>query len=275
VIDAVDLDTPASEQAHGFRADQTTQPEFEGRLGRETRAGWFSYELAVAADTPVALVALYRGSEGRRRVFDVLVDGTSIATETLPYHPTEWLERTYPIPEALTRGTQRVTVRFQPAAGALTASVFEVRVVHPSTATMPTQAPASNDVERLSWLSGCWAQPRVNGLVEEQWMTPRGGSMLGMSRTVIGGKTVEYEFLRITVVGSALAYVAKPSGQAEATFPVKAIEDGAVVFENLAHDFPQRIIYRRTAEGAVTARIEGTVNGETRGRDFPYTRCSP
>ena len=36
---------------------------------------------------PVALVALYRGSEGRRRVFDVLVDGTPIATETLPYHP--------------------------------------------------------------------------------------------------------------------------------------------------------------------------------------------
>jgi hypothetical protein len=134
VIDTVDLDSPASEQVHGFRADQTTQPEFEGRLGRETRAGWFSYELAVAADTPVALVALCRGSEGRRRVFDVLVDGASIATETLPYHPTEWLERTYPIPEALTRGKQRVTVRFQPAADALTASVFEVRVVdHPLT----------------------------------------------------------------------------------------------------------------------------------------------
>jgi len=104
-------------------------------------------------------------------------------------------------------------------------------------------------------------------------MAPRGGSMLGMSRTVIGGKTVEYEFLRIAVVGNALAYVAKPSGQAEATFPLKSIDDGVVVFENLAHDFPQRIIYRRTAEG-VTARIEGTVKGETRGRDFPYSRCS-
>ena len=129
VIDMVDLDTPASEQAHGFRGDQTTQPEFEGRLGRETRTGWFSYDLAVAADAPVALVALYRGSEGRRRVFDVLVDGTSIASETLPYHPTEWLERTYQIPEALTRGKQSVTVRFQPAVDALTASVFELRVI--------------------------------------------------------------------------------------------------------------------------------------------------
>ena len=52
---------------------------------------------------------------------------------------------------------------------------------------------AGPDVDRLSWLSGCWTQPRGNGLVEEQWMAPRGGSMLGMSRTVIGGKTVEYD----------------------------------------------------------------------------------
>ena len=50
-------------------------------------------------------------------------------------------------------------------------------------------------------------------------MAPRGGSMLGMSRTVIGGKTVEYEFLRIALVDGTLAYVAKPSGQAEAPFP--------------------------------------------------------
>ena len=157
----------------------------------------------------------------------------------------------------------------------IAASLIVLAVAAGTQADTPTMTPgADGDVERLTWLSGCWTQPRTNGLVEEQWMAPRGGSMLGMSRTVIGGKTVEYEFLRIAVVGNALAYVAKPSGQAEATFPVKSIDDGVVVFENLAHDFPQRIIYRRTADG-VTARIEGTVKGETRGRDFPYLRCSP
>ncbi len=58
VIDSVDLDTPASEQAHGFRGEKTTQPEFEGRIGRETREGWFSYELKVTPDAP--------GRPGRR-----------------------------------------------------------------------------------------------------------------------------------------------------------------------------------------------------------------
>ena len=103
--------------------------EFEGRIGRETGEGWFSYEMEVTPDRPVAVAAMYRGGEGRRRVFDVLVDGVTIARETLPYHPTEWLERIYAVPEAVTRGKRRVTVRFQPAADALTASVFEVRVV--------------------------------------------------------------------------------------------------------------------------------------------------
>ena len=129
------------------------------------------------------------------------------------------------------------------------------------------------EVDRLAWLSGCWIQVRANGVTEEHWMKPLGGSMLGMSRTVVGGKTVEFEFLRIGIAGGTLAYVARPSGQAEVTFPLKSIGDGVVVFENLSHDFPQRIIYRRHANAGVTARIEGTVKGEAQGRDFPYRPC--
>lgn len=159
-------------------------------------------------------------------------------------------------------------------AACLSLAVAAMAAVGPYTrATGPGQSPGAG-VDRLSWLSGCWTQPRTNGLVEEHWMAPRGGSMLGMSRTVIGDKTVEYEFIRIAAVDGVLSYVAKPSGQAEAGFPVKSIEDGVVVFENLAHDFPQRIIYRRNADGTLTARIEGTVKGEVRGRDFPYRRCT-
>ncbi len=161
----------------------------------------------------------------------------------------------------------------------LTAALFSLIVVVAASAghhagVRAARGQTGDDVNRLSWLSGCWAQPRTNGLVEEQWMRPRGGSMLGMSRTVMGGATTEFEFLRIAVVDGALTYVARPSGQAEAAFPVKSIEDGVVVFENLSHDFPQRIIYRRNADASVTARIEGTVKGETRGRDFPYERCA-
>jgi len=135
------------------------------------------------------------------------------------------------------------------------------------------QTPAPGPIDQLAWLSGCWSMTRPDGVTEEQWMKPSGGTMIGMGRTVRGGKTTEYEFLQIREAGGKLAYVAKPSGQAEATFPIASMSADAVTFENPAHDFPQRIIYKRLSETSVTARIEGTVNGQARGVDFPYTRC--
>jgi DUF1680 family protein len=135
-IDTVDPGSDESEKAHAFQGADTSQPYFEGRRGREARRGgrdasqgWFSYELRVLPDRPVTLVCTYRGGEGRRRIFDILVDGQKIATETLAYHPTELLDVEYPIPEALTRGRTRVTVRFEPHDEAATAAVFEIRTV--------------------------------------------------------------------------------------------------------------------------------------------------
>jgi hypothetical protein len=129
-VDLVDLGLPASEKAHDYQNEAAAQADFDGRMGREAgRAAWFSYGLKARPDEPLSLAVTCRGGEGRRRVFDILVDGEKIATETLPYHPTELLEREYPIPDALTRGKTRIVVKFQPQDQAATAQVFEIRTV--------------------------------------------------------------------------------------------------------------------------------------------------
>ena len=80
--------------------------------------------------------------------------------------------------------------------------------------------------------------------------------MLGVSRTVRDGKTVAYEFLMIRPLEEGrLGYVSKPSGQPENSFPLLRMADGEVVFEDLEHDFPQRIIYRRGEGGGLPARM--------------------
>ena len=66
----------------------------------------------------------------------------------------------------------------------------------------------------------------------------------------------------------------KPARQPEASFPAIEIADGVLVFENRAHDFPQRVIYRRGADGRLDARIEGTIDGQPRAVDFPYRRVA-
>lgn len=125
-------------------------------------------------------------------------------------------------------------------------------------------------------LAGCWERIVANGRTVEQWLPEEGGMLLGMSRTVRDGKVREYEFLRIDRDSAGkLRYVAQPSGQAEATFPLKSLSEDTVVFENPQHDFPQRILYRLVDKDTLVGRIEGSIDGKARSADFPYKRCAP
>ncbi|MBI1686667.1 DUF6265 family protein [Caulobacter hibisci] len=129
-------------------------------------------------------------------------------------------------------------------------------------------------IDQAAFLAGCWRQDQPNGVVEEQWLAPGGGMMLGMSRTVRDGKARGWEFTRIQVVDGRLTFIALPSGQPEGAFPLKSAADGELVFENPAHDFPQRVIYRRQGPDGLLGRIEGEIDGKARSIDFPYNRCT-
>jgi hypothetical protein len=129
--------------------------------------------------------------------------------------------------------------------------------------------------DKLGWMQGCWRVAGAEDGTVEQWTSAAGGAMLGMSRTVKGGKMVEFEFVQIReVTPGRLAYIAQPSGRPKTTFPL-ARQDGATfVFEDLALDFPQRVIYRPDGEQGMLARIEGMAKGKLKGIDFPMKRIS-
>ena len=128
----------------------------------------------------------------------------------------------------------------------------------------------------LSWLSGCWEMKNESrGLqITEMWMKPAGGIMIGAGRTIRNGKAVDHEFLRIVEETAGVFYVAKPTANKEETkFKLTKASAGELVFENPAHDFPQRIIYKLNGN-RLNARTEGIANGKARGIDFPYARIN-
>ena len=97
--------------------------------------------------------------------------------------------------------------------------------------------------------------------------------MLGISRTVADGKTVEFEFMQIREEANGeICFIAKPSGQPEATFKLIKGNAREVIFENPQHDFPQRIIYRLQIDGSLVGRIEGVSKGKEKAFDFPMSR---
>ncbi|MFC4310890.1 DUF6265 family protein [Steroidobacter flavus] len=130
-------------------------------------------------------------------------------------------------------------------------------------------------IESFGWLAGCWQPDKGDAGSIEHWLPPAGGTMLGVSRTVKNGKTVEFEFMQLrTNAEGKLVFIALPSGQQETTFVSSSVRHDSVTFENPEHDFPQKVIYRLQSEGRLVARIEGTRDGKVRGVDFPMKRVS-
>jgi hypothetical protein len=138
-------------------------------------------------------------------------------------------------------------------------------------------AVATASLDRLGWLAGQWRSERSGRVVDEQWMAPAGGLMLGMSRTVAKGRVLEYEFLQIREgPGGELFFVAQPARQKEAAFKLVAQTDTEATFENKEHDFPQVIVYSLRNDGSLLAYIEGPkADGTTRRIEYSYRRLSP
>ena len=124
-------------------------------------------------------------------------------------------------------------------------------------------------VADLDWLSGAWGGEKDGVYAEEHWMTPLGGTLVGMHRDVRGGRTMSFEFLRIEERGGKAVYLASPRGAPPTAFTSVEQAPGRVVFENRAHDFPQRIIYWRDG-AALHARVEGLVRGAMESEEWQW-----
>lgn len=131
---------------------------------------------------------------------------------------------------------------------------------------------AARGVDRLSWMSGRWRMETPRTVSEETWSAPGGGTLIGFGRTIAGDRTVFHEFLMIEEREGVLAYVAMPRGQGTGVFPMIEMSGSRVVFENPAHDYPQRITYERVSRDRMRAMIEGERNGESRRAEWDFTR---
>lgn len=125
-------------------------------------------------------------------------------------------------------------------------------------------------VASLSWLAGNWVETGKTREVREHWSGPYGGLLLGVGVTTVGDAAKSFEFFRIAQTGAGVSYFASPNARPAVEFKAIELCTDKVVFENKAHDFPQRVIYRKDADGTLHARIEGTIKGKLEGEDWTY-----
>ena len=137
------------------------------------------------------------------------------------------------------------------------------------------QGPGVPALSAVAFMAGCWrGAPSPNGTTIEEWYSePATNLVLGMTRYVRDGRVVDFEFTMIERTDSTFLLVPRPKGVRSDAFPLKELTDGQAVWENPAHDFPQRIIYRRGDGGTLVARIEGNTPGGARHSEWTMTRC--
>ena len=134
----------------------------------------------------------------------------------------------------------------------------------------------------LAWLEGCWRGSVNEREFREHWLPLRGNLMLGVSHVVRGGKTQDYEYLRLEPRADGVWYVDQPSGQKakEAAFRLVGRKvdtadgrnDEIFTFEASGNEFPQRIVYRRGSEGWLYASVEGKSAGADKSVIYPMRR---
>jgi hypothetical protein len=131
-------------------------------------------------------------------------------------------------------------------------------LIAPFDAQQKVSQEAPPQLDELAWLSGTWVNESEKRFVQEVWLEPLGGAMLGLHHDVDleQDRTRSFEYLRVIQTGEDIYYVASPNGEGTTAFRMVELEPTRVVFANPEHDFPKRIGYRMEGE-VLIAWIEG------------------
>jgi hypothetical protein len=127
----------------------------------------------------------------------------------------------------------------------------------------------ADDLRFMEWLVGRWRAEDADGRVHfERWSPPTGGIMLGYARAFRDERSLGTEILRIEKRRDGITLTAHPEMQMPGTpFTLRNLRrarHGELRFENPDHDFPTRLVYRRSGPGEMLVRVENDEHGFTR-----------
>ena len=135
-------------------------------------------------------------------------------------------------------------------------------IVMAGLASVATAGPEAGSADSLGWLSGRWEQAEGERWAEELWSAPRGGMLIGFARMGRGDTLGSFEHMRIAPgEGGTLHFYGSPQGAPAVAFRLVRSGPAEAVFENPAHDFPQRVRYWRDGE-VLRAEVSDLAGGK-------------
>ncbi|MDR1055214.1 MAG: VOC family protein [Prevotellaceae bacterium] len=108
-----------------------------------------------------------------------------------------------------------------------------------------------------AFLQGTWKMENEN--IYEHWDILSQKHMKGISYTTKNGNIVFIEYLNIAVIDKEVVYTATVPGhnQGQAIDFMQITDNSLWIFENLRHDFPQRIVYEKLSNTEISVQLSG------------------
>lgn len=125
----------------------------------------------------------------------------------------------------------------------------------------------------MSWLVGVWKITTDRGTIVERWIQLNDSTLNGINYFVkAAGDSSLQETLELSYRKGQWVYSSRVKGQNNnqtISFTVTFVRGTEFISENPAHDFPQRIAYRRIKNN-LFASIEGKRNGRLGKQNFDF-----
>lgn len=137
---------------------------------------------------------------------------------------------------------------------------FAVLTLAAAGAPAVTQAQeAERPLAALGFMAGCWrGDAGVERTIEEQWTAADSDVMLATTRYLDDntGRTRGWEFSRIAADSTGITLFPAPLGTPRGRFRLAPSPAGEARFQDPAHDFPKRIIYRQLDERTLVVHLD-------------------
>jgi hypothetical protein len=129
------------------------------------------------------------------------------------------------------------------------------------------------ELEKAQWLLGKWRNSLPEGDLIEFWVPENDSTLAGMGFMVVDQDTIFSDEVYIQQIDKDLYYISidRSTGK-PVEFRLTSSAEKLLVFENLDHDFPQKISYQQLSDDSLIAEISGLKDGKNSFQKFPMQK---
>jgi hypothetical protein len=125
------------------------------------------------------------------------------------------------------------------------------------------------------WIIGNWEQKTDAGILTESWKRQNDSVFVGSTYFINESDTLHSETILLEQRADSITYSAKVKGQNNEKaipFTLTTANTNSLVFENPAHDYPQKIEYQKSKSNGLQVTISGILRGKKSVEKYSFTK---